>query len=254
MSVLSFLQEQASQAILSKRETSFIERSLATLQTRLAQSFGPEIEEQLRFGSSTRGTILPRSMDAHSDIDYLVVFKDDGVMPQAYLDRLKRFALANYPKAAIKQSFPTVVLELNHIKFELVPALRSPDYDYRIAGREGCWQGSNPKRFNGRLTERNNDCGALLKPALRLLKLWNAKHGYVYESYLLEKSATGNWYPFCSNLRHYFFEAIDDLKYTGVGWKDEHIRKAKAAIKEARSLEAAVSSAAAEKVVRELFR
>ena len=50
------------------------------------------------------------------------------------------------------------------------------------------------------------------------------------------------------------FEAIDDLKYTGVGWKDEHIRKATAAIKEARSLEAAGSSAAAEKVVRELFR
>lgn len=253
MSVLSFLQEQASQAVLSKRENLSIQRSIDALSRRLTEAFGPEIQEQLRFGSSTRDTILPRSMDEHSDVDYMVVFKSEGLTPQTYLDRLKRFALTNYPKASIKQSFPTIVLELNHIKFELVPALKAFWYDYKIAGPEGSWRGCSPSSFRGELTERNQACHSLLKPTIRLLKLWNAKRGYVYESYLLEKQVVDSSYAFCSNLSQYFFKAIDDLESTGIDWKDGHVRNAKAAIKEVRRLEEGGNSAAAETLVRTLF-
>src|SRR5260370_9100413 len=49
------------------------------------------IAQHFRFGSSTRGTILPRSMDEQSDIDYMVVFSDGSATPQTYLNRLKSF-------------------------------------------------------------------------------------------------------------------------------------------------------------------
>ena len=54
--------------------------------------FGSDVIENFKFGSYTRGTILPRKVDSESDIDYMVVFNNyDGCKPQAYLNRLNRF-------------------------------------------------------------------------------------------------------------------------------------------------------------------
>jgi hypothetical protein len=63
-------------------------------------------------------------MDEKSDIDYMVVFSDRDYQPQTYLDRLRRFTEYYYQKSEIKQSHPTIQLELNHIRFELVPAVK----------------------------------------------------------------------------------------------------------------------------------
>jgi predicted nucleotidyltransferase len=133
MSVLSYLEKRASEAVLSDVEKQSVNTSVATLATRMSSNFGTSLSEQLRFGSSTRGTILPRSMDGHSDIDYMVEFADSGHTPQTYLDRVKRFAEKYYYSSDIKQSSPTIVLELNHIKFDLVPALKSY-VGYKIVG------------------------------------------------------------------------------------------------------------------------
>lgn len=78
MSVLNYLQGRASQAVLSGDEQSSINTSISTLSTRLNAYFGDKLTEHFRFGSSTRSTILPRSMDEHSDIDYMVVFAKGG--------------------------------------------------------------------------------------------------------------------------------------------------------------------------------
>jgi tRNA nucleotidyltransferase (CCA-adding enzyme) len=75
------------------------------------------------FGSNTRGTILPRKVDSKSDVDYMVIFDNSGnKKPQAFLDRLKKFTEVKYSTSERSQSYPTIVLNLNHIKFELVPA------------------------------------------------------------------------------------------------------------------------------------
>lgn len=72
ISVLSFLTNTASNAVLSPTEQSSIAISIATLQSRMALHFDRgAIKQHFRFGSSTRGTILPRSMDNQSDIDYM---------------------------------------------------------------------------------------------------------------------------------------------------------------------------------------
>ena len=69
MTVNSYLTNRASNAILSTGEQDSINRSVATLQTRLNSYFSSKLNSHFRFGSSTRGTILPRRMDGHSDID-----------------------------------------------------------------------------------------------------------------------------------------------------------------------------------------
>lgn len=68
MSVLSFLTDLASRAVLSGTEQQSINTSVSTLQNRLGLHFeAGAIKQHFRFGSSTRGTILPRSMDEQSD-------------------------------------------------------------------------------------------------------------------------------------------------------------------------------------------
>ena len=108
MSVLSYLTGKASAAVLSSTEKDSINRSVSALQSRLDTYFGGDLKSHFRFGSSTRGTILPRSMDEHSDIDYMIVFKDVDSVPQTYLDRLRRFVEKYYTKSEIYQSSPDV--------------------------------------------------------------------------------------------------------------------------------------------------
>lgn len=132
MSVNTHLTDLASNLVLSDSEKSSISASITTLESRLDAYFGSNITERFQFGSNTRGTILPRKADSNSDIDYMVVFdtSDGQKKPQAYLDRLKKFSETKYSTSEISQSNPTIVLSLNHTKFELVPALNN--YGYQI--------------------------------------------------------------------------------------------------------------------------
>lgn len=92
MLILRHLFRTANEAILSPEERGSIARSVSSLKTRLNMHFRRgEIESQMLFGSYRRNTILPRSMDEQSDVDYMVVFPDTGHQPQTYLDRLRRF-------------------------------------------------------------------------------------------------------------------------------------------------------------------
>jgi hypothetical protein len=101
MSVITYLEKRASDAVLSSNEQVSINTSINTIKVRLDSYFSKGIKEQFRFGSSTRGTILPRAMDGNSDIDYMIVFFEGGYTPQTYLDRLKRFAATYYSSSEI---------------------------------------------------------------------------------------------------------------------------------------------------------
>lgn len=210
MSVISYLEERASGAVLSSTEESSINTSIATIKARLASHFGTGLSEQFRFGSSTRGTILPRSMDEHSDIDYMAVFSDSGYTPQTYLDRLKRFAEKYYSSSEIKQSSPTVILQLGHIKFDLVPALKE-NPGYKIPNGPTAWRDTNPNDFNATLTSKNVAELYKIKPTIRLVKYWNANKDYIYESYGLEKYIVGLDYYGINNMRDYVFKVFDSL-------------------------------------------
>lgn len=254
MSVLSHLERRASDAVLGNEKES-INKSISTLQTRLDAYFVGKLKTHIRFGSSTRGTILPRSMDEHSDIDYMVVFNNDDSVPQTYLDRLKRFAENYYGKSEIYQSSPTIVLELNHIKFDLVPAKTSWLSGYKIPNRYGGWIDTDPNDFNSKLEEKNKNNSSLIKPTIRLAKYWNATNGYVYDSFTFEKWIVDLWFWNCANQKDYFFTVIDKLpmESESTQWRKDKISRAKNIVAQVKEYERQGMSASAELEIKKLI-
>lgn len=240
--------------MLSITERSSIATSVTTLQSRLNSYFDTGVSGHFMFGSYTRGTILPRSMDARSDVDYMVVFVDDGNLPQAYLNRLKRFAEAKYATSELFQSTPSIVLELNHIKFELVPALANWLSGYKIPDGANGWQSTDPTAFNKTSSDKNTREGSHLKPVVRLAKLWNARNGYVFSSYLLEKTITDQFFFLCSNQRDYLFAVFDNMAVpTDTQWRRDKVERAKKIVAETRAYEAGGYPALAEAEIKKLI-
>lgn len=216
MSVNSYLTSLASELVLSQSEKSSILTSINTLSSRLDAYFGDTITEHFQFGSSTRGTILPRKADSNSDIDYMVVFdtSDGPKKPQTYLDRLRRFAEVKYSRSEIHQSHPTIILSLNHINFELVPAIGN--YGYQIPSPASSWSEwmyTDPSGINQALQEKNKDNNYQIKPLVRLVKYWNAYKGHPFASFSLEQYIIKKSFWFCSALRDYFYDFWPGFNY-----------------------------------------
>lgn len=255
MSVLSHLQAKASAAVLSGTEQTSINTSITTLNSRISSWFDKNLVSQFRFGSSTRDTILPRSMDEQSDIDYMVVLKEDGSVPQTYLDRMKRFGEKYYSTSDIKQSSPSIVLELNHIKFDLVPAVPGWLGSYKIPNGSGGWKDTNPNDFNSSLTEKNKNNLNLIKPTIRLAKYWNAQNGYVFDSFELEKWIIAQSYWGCTNQKDYLFTVFDNIgvSYNEAQWRKDKVTRAKQIVQNVRDYERQNMPATAESEVKKLI-
>lgn len=209
MSVNSHLTSLASTLVLSEAENSSITTSINTLSSRLTLYFGSTVTSHFQFGSSTRGTILPRQADSHSDIDYMVVFNtsDGQKKPQTYLDRLRRFVEARYSTSEIYQSHPTIVLSLNHINFELVPAIYN--YGYQIPSPASSWlewTSTDPSGTNQLLQDKNKSNNYQIKPLVRLIKYWNTRKGHLFTSFSLEQYIVNQSFWGCSTLKDYFYE------------------------------------------------
>jgi predicted nucleotidyltransferase len=237
MTVHTYLTQRASDAVLSANEKTSIGTSIATLKTRLDYWFSDNVSDHFTFGSYTRDTILPRSMDASSDIDYMVVFSEAGYTPQTYLNRLKTFVEKYYSSSEISQSNPTIALDLNHIRFELVPALSSGLGGYHIPNGTSQWQFTNPNDFNQILTDKNKSCGYFLKPTIRLIKMWNANRGYIFNSYGLEKWMAERTYFFCSTIFDHLESAISgaNLSYDTAQWRKDALERAKTIVADTRA-------------------
>lgn len=155
MSVNTYLQGLGSSLVLSSSERSSISTSVDTIKSRLTSYFGSSVTEKKLYGSYVRETILPRKADEKSDVDLMVVFSNPyGYQPQTFLNKLKEFAEYYYSRSEIYQSSPTIVLELNHIKFELTPA-RVNYGSYYIPKSSSEWMYTDPDGFYSKLTECN---------------------------------------------------------------------------------------------------
>jgi predicted nucleotidyltransferase len=257
MSVLSFLTNTASSAVLSSNEQSSITTSITTLQSRMGLHFDSNaIAQHFRFGSSTRGTILPRSMDEQSDIDYMVVFSDSSATPQTYLNRLKTFVEKRYCSSEIYQSSPTIVLELNHIKFDLVPATKTWIGELQIPNGSGGWMTTNPNDFNATLEAKNKEHKSLIKPTIRLFKYWNATAGFPFQSFEMEKWVCGLSFWYLANQKDYFFAVIENLSTSTSysQWVNNEITRAKNIVANVRRYEKDEMPVTAENEIKKLFR
>jgi hypothetical protein len=247
MTANAYLASLANRAIIRDSEKESIRRSIDTLSLRLHSYFGSGISDQLKFGSYTRGTILPRCMDPNSDVDYMVVFADGSYRPQTYLDKLRRFVAAKYSRSEIAQSHPTIVLNLNHIRFELVPAVSNwwgtlqipaPASDYQD------WTETDPNGFNNELTTANQRHRSLIKPLVRVVKYWNIQARRPFASYSLEEWIVSLGFPGLtltpgSGLSDYFYETFEDMNagWDLPAWKREAIERAKRIVREAEERE-----------------
>jgi predicted nucleotidyltransferase len=262
MTVSSYLKNLSDNAIIRDQEKESIRTSIVTIKRRLESHFGDKIKDPFIFGSYTRNTIMPRSMDARSDIDYMIVFNDADVTPQSYLNWLKRFVESYYSSSERKQSHPTIKLDLNHITFELVPALKALGSGYKIPTRNDFgddWMDTNPNDFNTDLTDKNKEHGSLIKPLIRLMKYWNAQNGYIYDSFGLEKwiiarDFTGLNIFHTPDLKKYFFQCIEELS-TGhlVETNKNKLNRAKTIVAEVKKLEADGDLATAEDKIKKLL-
>ena len=218
MSVNSYLGNLSSELVLSLGEKDHISNSISTIKSRLDYYFGSNISDKKVFGSYVRGTTLPRKADSNSDIDLMVVFKnEDCYKPQSFLNRLKNFAEHYYSTSEIYQSSPTVVLELNHIKFELTPAYVSYGL-YYIPNGPSDWMYTDPDGFYDKLTQCNVNNAYKIKPVVRLLKHWNIQKNYRdMASFELEKKIAENMmysYISCTSYTEYLKKALETIKYS----------------------------------------
>jgi len=263
MTVNSYLTNLANAAIIRDQEQESIRRSIATLQNRLNGFFGAGIKQHFIFGSYSRGTILPRSMDANSDIDYMVVFADGSSRPQTYLNRLRRFVEQYYARSEISQSNPTIVLSLNHIRFELVPATNNWFSGLQIPAKASDyedWISTDPTGFNQELVNANQAHANLIKPLVRVVKYWNAQNRYPFESYSLEQDIVGHGFGFFGllggrQLKDYFYDYIEgmDAGWLAPKWKQEAVSRAKQLAAEAKSQEWQGYTASAEAAIKRLL-
>lgn len=216
MSVNSYLYNLASSLVLSETEKDSIKTSIDSIKKRIDLYFSDVLDKKI-FGSYSRGTILPRKSDDKSDIDLMVVFENPNeYKPQSFLDRLKSFAEYYYSKSEIHQSSPSLVLELNHIKFELTPAYVQYG-SYYIPDGPSKWKITKPDEFNSILLECNKNNNYVIKPIVRILKHWNIqKNGRDLQSFYLEKTIAEEMkysYFSCSTYADYLKAGLDKLKY-----------------------------------------
>ena len=237
MSVNTYLQNLGSSLVLSSYEKSSISTSVDTIKSRLSLYFDDVTEKKL-YGSYVRGSILPRKADEKSDVDFLVVFDNPyGYQPQSFLNKLKNFAEYYYSQSEIHQSSPTIVLELNHIKFELTPAYKE-DGQYCIPQNSSNWMYTDPDGFSLKLTDCNKKNNNVIKPVVRILKYWNIKkNSRDLASYFLEKKIANELlyaYISCTSYTDYLKYALKKIKYD-TNYKN--VNKALECIDEALQLE-----------------
>ena len=255
MSVNTYLQGLGSSLVLSTSEKSSISTSVATIKSRLSSYFGSEVTEKKLYGSYVRETILPRKADDKSDVDLMVVFSNPyGYKPQTFLNRLKNFAEYYYNRSEIHQSSPTIVLELNHIKFELTPAYVGSYGMYYIPRNSTEWMYTDPDGFYSKLTDCNKNNSYKVKPVVRILKHWNIKkNNRDLESFELEKKIAEELmyaYFTCTSYTDYLKYAFEKIKYTT---DYTRVNRALDCIKEALRLEDEGYPYSAESKIKEAF-
>lgn len=213
MSILSYLNNLSSQLVISQGEKHLIATSIGYLKTNLSHwEHYDDIVEHFVFGSYDRDTILPRWADEDSDVDYMVVFRNpNNLQPQTFLYWLRDFANRYYSRSIYHQSFPAVAIELSHVKFELVPAVKP--WGYMIPDRStyySMWQSTDPISVKQRIRTANVLNGNV-RPLIRIMKYWNARHGRVYASFELEQMVANYLFYGQANLEESFYLFVDSM-------------------------------------------
>lgn len=213
MSMVDYLEACVVKSQLAEQQLTEIENNLANLRQQIGWYFS-NVKQHFQFGSSIRDTALPKPLDSHADIDYMLIFDDSGYLPKAYLKQLKGFLEHYYEEDQILHRTESIELELSGCVYELIPSTLDSKGRYQIPNDNGEWLLTNPADLQAVLNKKDLAHHHLLKSTIRLAKYWNAQNGYVYESsYLFEKWIAGRHFSgFPVNQKEYFFHIFDNMR------------------------------------------
>lgn len=145
----------------------------------------------------------------------MIVFRDYGYKPQTYIEKLKRFMENRYYTSEIYQSNPCAILELQHIKFELTPAISCYGQTYKIPDKAASyseWVYTQPFELDN-LAKIKSD--SRYKHVTRLVKYWNCLNNKYFASYELEKLVLDSTlYCFADNLKESLFQILNSITYS----------------------------------------
>ncbi len=218
--VLSHLITLSAQLVLPTEEKDKIETSVKAIKDKLLAYFADDgLKEVKPFGSFDRNTLLSRKADSESDVDILIVFDEKKWEAQTYLTKLKKFAEDNYSRSDNYQDHPTIVIELNHIKFELTPCIFKDETlfvgaKYLIPKKENSeleWIKTEPNLIKNKIDEFKETKNTLVDLII-IFKYWNFANKSPYKTFKVENFVIDK-FDYEEGLDYNFFRIIDRLNY-----------------------------------------
>jgi hypothetical protein len=177
------------------------------------------------FGSYSRDTIINK--DEEADVDIVVIYKTREVQPDTYLKQIKTFCEDTYNRSKIYQDHPTIVIDMEHIKFEIVPSVYVSSGVVTIPApksKELRWVKTNPQELITKVQIKDKNNKNLILPVIRILKYWNTLNGRVFSSFQIERAIVDKIYT-CSTIKECFSSAILAIDEIASGDKQKNIIK-----------------------------
>lgn len=152
-------------------------------------------------GSYKKNTLI----NPANDIDVFVILKgytQYDVKPNTILDKLKKDLNIAYLKTLVKQDKPCVVLEFQHVTFELTPAIENywgghSEFYIPEMSKNNTWQKvENPRVLENSLSQKNQNLNQKLIPLIKMMKKCKVNNKINTPSFEMEKMAI--------NSLHYF--------------------------------------------------
>jgi len=216
MDVSEYLLKLSKAISVRKEEKEKIDNSISYLKGKIWERFQDRLRKVEIFGSYDRGTSLSPTIDTNADVDALVLFKTNDFQPDTFLKHLNEFANTIYPRSDVSPDHPAITIELNHVKFELVPSyldegVFSDDIMIPAPRRKDLkWIETNPAELKADLLDKDSRENQMIIPLVKIIKYFNFRMGKPYDSFQIEKFAVSRRYP-KDGLNNYLYEFIDDL-------------------------------------------
>ena len=208
-----YLTQLSQQLVIAPNKRDKIDNSIRHIQKEIWGLFQNRLHECIVFGSYDRQTIILE--DEEADVDILITFKTSEYRPETYLKHIKEFCEKNYPRSTVYPDHPTVAIEMDHIKFELVPAIYVSDVAVRIPAprsNELRWIHTTPTRFKQQVEAKNKNNKDIILPLIRVFRYWNFLQGKPFSSYEIEKAIIERTFTCRTQLRDYYFVLEDSIK------------------------------------------
>ncbi len=149
------------------------------------------VNDSFLTGSYKRHTMIRPPNDV--DIFVLINHSRYEVTPNTVLNKLKLDLRSSYPNSVVRQDKPCIVLDFNHCKFELTPAIKVisqsfletlgggqfreesqyADLGYYIPSeKENTWMKvESPRVLEERLSDANQRLNGMLTPLIKMMKV-----------------------------------------------------------------------------------